>query len=67
MGKGVRFLNPHLRWAEISFVGSLLELVWSAQNAEAWGLEVGLCPCCPAWPYWAAGADVVSAAHAQAS
>lgn len=67
MGKGVRFLNPHLRWAEISFVSSLPELVWSEQNAEAWGLEMGLSPCCPAWPYWAAGADVVSAACAQAS
>lgn len=44
MGKEVRFLNAHLMRAEISFVGSLPELVWPEQNAEAWGLEMGLLP-----------------------
>lgn len=44
MGKGVRFSKAHLTHAEISSVGSLPELVWPEQNAEAWGLEMDLLP-----------------------
>lgn len=57
-------LNPHLTPAEISFVGSLPELVWPEQDSKAgdggvsWPLSLAL---------GAAGTDVVNAACAQDS